>query len=127
MPEKDTQDPIHGPSNQRISMDRDHGRGGPTRTPAINHKAGKMRWFGHVNRSTGLAKLNRQGSVEGMRGRGRPRTTWLDNIMAWTGKTGEELNKLSQDRGKWKQITYALQLLPIRRPHDRFGQGIGKR
>jgi len=24
---------------KRISMDRDHGRGGPTRTPAINQKA----------------------------------------------------------------------------------------
>jgi len=68
-----------------------------------------------------------QGSVEGKRGRGRPRTAWLDNNKAWMGNTGEELNKLSQDRGTWKQIAYAATVLPIRRPYDRFGQGIGTR
>jgi len=29
----------HYAVDQRISMDRDHGRGGPTGTPASNHKA----------------------------------------------------------------------------------------
>jgi len=38
-----------------------------------------------------------QSPVEGKRGRGRLRTAWLDNIRAWTGKTGEELNRLSQE------------------------------
>jgi len=45
-------------------------------------KRRKMQWFGLVNRSTGLAKLIMQGSVEGKRERGRPRTAWLDNIRA---------------------------------------------
>ena len=50
-------------------------------------KSRKLRYFGHVMR---LAHDNIESSVmtglvEGIRGRGRPRVCWLDNIVAWTG------------------------------------------
>ena len=34
----------------------------------------KLRWFGHVTRSSGLSKVCLQGTVEGQRKRGRQKT-----------------------------------------------------
>src|SRR5271165_7633760 len=48
-------------------------------------KKRKMQFYGHTNRAGNLATTILQGSVDGKRGRGRPRTTWLKNIVDWTG------------------------------------------
>ena len=48
-------------------------------------KKGKLRWFGHVSRSSGLAKTILQGTVKGKRKRGRQKKRWEDNIKEWTG------------------------------------------
>ena len=40
----------------------------------------KLRWFGHVSRSSGLAKTIIQGTVKGKRKRGREKKRWEDNI-----------------------------------------------
>jgi len=78
-------------------------------------KRRKLTWYGHVNRSGGLANTILQGGVEGKRGRGRPRTTWLDNIRKWTGRPQTELHRLSHDRSVWRKITYsASQTRPLR-------------
>ena len=45
-------------------------------------KKRKLRWFGHVSRSSGLAKTILQGTVKGKRGRQKKR--WEDNIKEWT-------------------------------------------
>ena len=42
-------------------------------------KKGKLRWFGHVSRPSGLAKTPLQGTVKGKR-RGRQKKRWEDNI-----------------------------------------------
>ena len=81
-------------------------KGGPQEHLLVTIKRRKMRWFGHVNRSNGLAKLIMQGSVEGRRSRGRPRMSWLDNIRVWTGKTTEEIHCLSKNRKAWKHISF---------------------
>jgi len=88
-------------------------------------KRKKLRWFGHVNRSTGLAKLIMKGSVEGRRSSGRPRMAWLHNIKSWTGRTSEENNRLSQDRRTWKNISLAAASNTATQRSD--GQGIGNR
>ena len=44
-----------------------------------------------------------QGKTPGSRAQGRPRTTWLCNIKAWTGWTVAELRKV-EDRAQWKVI-----------------------
>ena len=41
-------------------------------------KKGKLRWFGHVSRSSGLANIILQGTVKGKRGIQKNR--WEDNI-----------------------------------------------
>ena len=48
-------------------------------------KKQKLRWFGHVSRSSGLAKTILQGTVKGKRKRGRLKKRWDDNIKEWTG------------------------------------------
>ena len=48
-------------------------------------KRRKLQWYGHVSRSSGLAKTILQGTVKGARRRGRQRKRWGDNIREWTG------------------------------------------
>ena len=43
-------------------------------------KKQKLRWFGHVSRSSGLAKTILQGTVKGKGKRGRQKKRWEDNI-----------------------------------------------
>ena len=45
----------------------------------------KLQWYGHVSRSSGLAKTILQATVKGRRRQGRPRKRWEDNIREWTG------------------------------------------
>ena len=47
----------------------------------------KLRWYGHVSRSSGLAKTILQGTMKGGRRHCRPKKKkrWKDNIKEWTG------------------------------------------
>ena len=45
----------------------------------------KLRWFGHISKSSGMAKTILQGTVKGARRRGRQKKRWEDNIKEWTG------------------------------------------
>ena len=58
---------------------------GPYEDLLTTVKRRKLKWFGHVTRSSGLAKTILQGTVQGGRRRGRQRTRWEDNIKEWTG------------------------------------------
>ena len=40
----------------------------------------KLRWYGHITRSTGLAKMILQGTVQGVRKKGKQKKRWEDNI-----------------------------------------------
>ncbi len=44
----------------------------------------KLQWYGHVSRSSGLAKTILQGTVKGGRRQGGQRKRWEDNIREWT-------------------------------------------
>ena len=48
-------------------------------------KRHKLQWYGHVSRSSGLAKTILQGTVKGGRRQGKQRKRWEDNIREWTG------------------------------------------
>ena len=48
-------------------------------------KKRKLRWYGHISRSSGMAKTILQGTVKGARRRGRQKKRWEDNIKEWTG------------------------------------------
>ena len=48
-------------------------------------KRRKLQWYGHVSRSSGLAKTILQGTVKEGRRQDRQRKRWKDNIREWTG------------------------------------------
>ena len=46
-------------------------------------KKRKLRWYGNISRSSGMAKTILQGTVKGARRRGRQKKRWEDNIKEW--------------------------------------------
>ena len=50
-------------------------------------KQRKLKWYGHMTRSSGLAKTILQGTVQGGQRRGRQKKRWEDNIPERTGMT----------------------------------------
>ena len=67
-------------------------------------KKRKLRWFGHVSRSSGLAKRILQGTVKGNRKRGRHKKRWEDNIKEWTGMDFASSTRAAEKRTRWKGI-----------------------
>ena len=61
-----------------------------------------LSFFGHVMRANGLEKSIMLEMGEGQRGRGRPRTRWLDEIQSTTGLTLHQLSIAVQDRNVWR-------------------------
>ena len=47
-------------------------------------KGRRLQWYGHVSRSSGLAKTTLQSTEKGGRRHGRQRKRWKDNIREWT-------------------------------------------
>ena len=75
-------------------------------------KKHKLRWYGHVTRSSGLAKKILQGTVQGGRRKGRQKKIWEDNITEWTGLTlGEALRK-AENREEWRKVVAQSSLVP---------------
>ena len=67
----------------------------------------QMQFLGHLNRHKGLEHLALTGKIEGKRGRGRPRTTYLGNLNKWvTGKDQGNIAFLraSEQRNEWKAM-----------------------
>ena len=58
-------------------------------------KRRKLLWYGHVSRSSGLAKTILQGTVKRGRRQGRLGKKWEDNIRKWTPSS-------PSSRGKWR-------------------------
>ena len=63
-------------------------------------KRRKLQWYGHVSRSSGLAKTILQGTVVGGRRQGRQRKRWEDNIREWTGLEFGKSQRAVENRGK---------------------------
>ena len=56
----------------------------------------KLQWYGHVSRSSGLAKTILKGTVKGGRRQGGQRKRWEDNIRELTGR------EFANPRGQWR-------------------------
>ena len=82
-------------------------------------KKRKLRWFGHVSRSSGLAKTILQGTVKGKR-RGRQKNRWEDNIKEWIGMDFASSTRAAENRTKWKGIVADSSVVP-RRPSKVMG------
>ena len=82
------------------------------------HKKRKLRLFGHVSRSSGLAKTILQGTVKGKRKRGRQKKRWEDNIKEWTGM---DFARAAEYRPRCKGIVANSSVVPRRRPSKVMG------
>ena len=67
-------------------------------------KRRKLQWYGHVSRSSGLAKTILQGTVKERRKQGRQRKRWEDNIREWTGPEFDKSQKAVENREKWRKL-----------------------
>ena len=64
-------------------------------------KRRKLKWYGHVCRSSGLAKTISQGTVTGRRRLGRLKKRREDNIKKWAGLEFAKSQRAVEKRGKW--------------------------
>ena len=61
-------------------------------------KKRKLRWYGRISRSSGMAKTILQRTVKGARRKGRQKKRWEDNIKEWTGKWCGDSLRAAKDR-----------------------------
>ena len=74
----------------------------------------KLKWSGHVSRSSGLAKTILQGTVQEGRRQGRQRKRWEDNIREWTGPEFAKSRRVMENRKKWRKLVVKSSVVPHR-------------
>ena len=72
----------------------------------------KLQWYGHVSRSSGLAKTILQGTVKGGRNQGRQRKRWEDNIREWTGLEFPKSQRAVENRKRWGKLLAKSSVVP---------------
>ena len=77
-------------------------------------KRRKLKWYGHVTRSSGLAKTVLQGKVQGGRRRGRERKRWEDNIKEWTCLEWNIILHKAENREEWRKQVVKSTVVPQR-------------
>ena len=74
----------------------------------------KLQRYGHVSRSSGLAKTILQGTVKWGRRQGRQRKRWGDNIRKWTGLEFGKSQSSVENREKWRKLVAISSVVPQR-------------
>ena len=87
---------------------------GPREDLLTTVKRRKLQWYGHVSRSSGLAKTILQGTMKGGGRQGRERKRWEDNIREWTGLEFAKSQRAVENRGKWRKLVAKSSAVPHR-------------
>ena len=87
---------------------------GPHKDLLMITKRRKLQWYGHVSRSSGLAKTILQGTLKGGRRRGRQRKRWEDNVREWTGLELAKSQRAVENREKWRKLVAKSSVVPQR-------------
>ena len=74
----------------------------------------KLQWYGHVSRSSGLAKTTLQGTVKGRRRQGKQKKKWEHNIREWTGLEFAKSQRAVENREKWRKQVAKSSVVPQR-------------
>ena len=75
-------------------------------------KRRKLQWYGHISRSSGLAKTILQDTVKGERRQGRQRERWEDSIREWTRLEFAKSQRAVENRGKWRKLVAKSSVVP---------------
>ena len=87
---------------------------GPYEDLLTSVKRRKLKWYGHVTRSSGLAETILQGTVQGGRRRGRQRKRWVVNIKEWTGLEWNIILREAENREEWRKLVVKSTVVPQR-------------
>ena len=87
---------------------------GPYEDLLTSVKRRKLKWYGHVTRSSGLSKTILQGTVQGGTRRGRQRKRWEDNIKEWTGLEWNNILRKAENRKEWRRVVATSSVVPPR-------------
>ena len=77
-------------------------------------KSRKLQWYGHVFRSSGLAKTILQGTVIRGGRQGRQKKRWEDNIREWPGLEFAKSQRAVENREKWRKLVVKSSVVPQR-------------
>ena len=77
-------------------------------------KRRKLQWYGHVSRSSGLAKTILQGTVKAGRRQDSHRKRWEDSIREWTGLEVAKSQRVVENREKWRKLVAKSSVVPQR-------------
>ena len=77
-------------------------------------KRRKLQWYGHVSRSSSLAKTILRGTVKGGRRRGRQKKRREDNIKEWIGLEFAKSQRAVENREKWRRLVVKSSVVPQR-------------
>ena len=77
-------------------------------------KRRKLQWYGHVSRSSGLAKTILQGKVKEGRRQSRQRKSWEDNIREWTGLEFSKSQRAVENGENGRKLVAKSSVLPQR-------------
>ena len=88
---------------------------GPHGDPLTIVKRRKLKWYGHVSRSSGLAKTILRGTVKmGGRRQGRQKKRREDNIKEWTDLDFAKSQGAVENREKWRKLVMKSSVVPQR-------------
>ena len=87
---------------------------GPYENLLTSVKKHKLKWYGHVTRSSGLAKTILQRTAQGGRQRDRQRKRWEDNIKEWTGLEWNILLRKAENLEEWRKLVVKSTVVPQR-------------
>ena len=87
---------------------------GPHEDLLTTVKRRKLKWYGHITRSSGLAKTIMQGTVQGGRRRGKQKKRREDNIPESTGMTLGAAMRKTERREEWRELVARSSVAPQR-------------
>ena len=85
---------------------------GPYEDLLTSVKRCKLKWYGHVTRSSGLAKTVLQGTVQVGRRRDRQRKRWEDNTKEWTGLEWNIVLRKAENHEEWRKLVVKSTVVP---------------
>ena len=90
-------------TNKEVHAKIQHAVGPHEDIPTIVRRR-KLQWYGHVSRSSGLAKTISQGTVKEVRRQGRQKKWWGENIREWTDLEFAMSQRAAENRNKWRKL-----------------------